>query len=479
MLNLRQKTTFFCIFILFTSAISCADPTAMTGIVTATPNIKIQILGDTAPEYREVSIEIIPQNNCGGNAEVENEIEKSRSIAHTIEVGAGLEVNANGEVGIPGNTANIELGATVSSQLGYAYGTEETLARSITVKAKDGTYVEHRIKQVEIWEVGTARVVIDDTAMEIPFNFRTDFAIQLIDSKELDDKCADIDTPVSISTITPTNTQMPSESPTNTSVPPTNTSVPPTNTSVPPTNTSVPDTDGDGLKDDDEIARGTNPMSPDTDGDGLSDGAEVSQGTDPINSDTDEDGLSDSAEIAQGADPTNSDTDGDGLSDGAEITHGANPTDPDTDEDGLSDGIEIAKGVDPTDSDTDGDGLSDGDEVNIHDTDARYWDTDRDKIPDGYEVTRLQTDPKNPPSCQPLLGNGGEDHVFKSGDTLEKIADKFLGDVLAGPAIIYYANLKNVEDGSYTKITRADSLEPGNRIYIPSPEEAVDYFNCQ
>lgn len=45
------------------------------------------------------------------------------------------------------------------------------------------------------------------------------------------------------------------------------------------------DSDGDGLTDAEEYARGTNPFSPDTDGDGLSDGAEVSSGHDPLKPD--------------------------------------------------------------------------------------------------------------------------------------------------------------------------------------------------
>ena len=43
------------------------------------------------------------------------------------------------------------------------------------------------------------------------------------------------------------------------------------------------DSDGDGLSDEVEIARGTNPYSPDSDGDGVPDGQEVAEGTDPLN----------------------------------------------------------------------------------------------------------------------------------------------------------------------------------------------------
>lgn len=43
------------------------------------------------------------------------------------------------------------------------------------------------------------------------------------------------------------------------------------------------DSDGDGLSDEVEIARGTNPYSPDSDGDGVPDGQEIAEGADPLN----------------------------------------------------------------------------------------------------------------------------------------------------------------------------------------------------
>jgi hypothetical protein len=105
----------------------------------------------------------------------------------------------------------------------------------------------------------------------------------------------------------------------------------------------VLDSDGDGLTDADEIARGTDPMNPDTDADGLGDGAEVTLGTNPMNPDTDADGLGDGAEVTlagAGSCPS--------------------PFDSDSDDDGLSDGVEVnSMGTSPCNADTDGDGLSD------------------------------------------------------------------------------------------------------------------------
>lgn len=158
-----------------------------------------------------------------------------------------------------------------------------------------------------------------------------------------------------------------------------------------------PDTDGDGLKDGEEVNKyKTDPLKADTDGDGLSDGDEVNKyKTDPLKADTDGDGLSDKDELMQyKTDPLKADTDGDGLNDGEELNK--TKTDPlkaDSDGDGLNDGNEVNKHkTDPLKVDTDGDSLKDGEEVNTYKTDPLKKDTDGGTIDDGVEVKR-GTDP--------------------------------------------------------------------------------------
>lgn len=51
--------------------------------------------------------------------------------------------------------------------------------------------------------------------------------------------------------------------------------------------------DGDGLKDGDEVARGTLPNIPDSDRDGLNDSDDIAMGCDPLLADTDGDNCSD------------------------------------------------------------------------------------------------------------------------------------------------------------------------------------------
>ena len=70
----------------------------------------------------------------------------------------------------------------------------------------------------------------------------------------------------------------------------------------------------------------------------------------------------------------------------------------------------------------------------------------------------------------------GEDYTVQADDWLSKLSDKFLGDVLAYGAITHYTNQKNSEDDSYAKITNSDVIEVGDKIYIPTQEEATSYF---
>lgn len=159
------------------------------------------------------------------------------------------------------------------------------------------------------------------------------------------------------------------------------------------------DPDGDGLTNDQEKQFGTDPKNPDSDGDGIKDGDEVNvYHTNPLKKDTDGDGLSDYDEIFKyHTDPLKVDTDGDGLSDYDEVMkYNTNPLKADTDVDGLTDGEEVAKyKTDPLKADTDGDGLNDGEEVLKYKTNPLKADTDGGSVSDGVEVQR-GTNPLDP-----------------------------------------------------------------------------------
>ncbi|MBE7556107.1 MAG: extracellular solute-binding protein [Anaerolineales bacterium] len=65
------------------------------------------------------------------------------------------------------------------------------------------------------------------------------------------------------------------------------------------------------------------------------------------------------------------------------------------------------------------------------------------------------------------------DVTVQGDDWLSKIAEKFLGDPLAFPAIVEATNAKNASDSSYAKIADANVIEVGWKLCIPSGAEAA------
>lgn len=100
-----------------------------------------------------------------------------------------------------------------------------------------------------------------------------------------------------------------------------------------------------------------NPLKSDTDGDGMPDGWEIARGFDPLNAadaggDADGDGLTNLAEFTNKTDPRATDSDADGMTDGWELTNGFNPLNPedallDADRDGVTNLQEFKEGSDP------------------------------------------------------------------------------------------------------------------------------------
>jgi gliding motility-associated-like protein len=196
------------------------------------------------------------------------------------------------------------------------------------------------------------------------------------------------------------------------------------------------DRDGDGVKDDEERADGTDPVdacsfkiasqnaapseawkAADCDNDGLTNQKEKELSTDPLKADTDGDDVPDGVEVTDGTDPLDvdkyKDSDGDVVPDFVELAEETNPTNPkdfkDRDNDAVPDYVEKRDGTSPTNStasfkDTDAGGTPDYVEtilfpiyglpatnLNSRDDDAR--DTDGDGVPDYHEILQ-RTDSK-------------------------------------------------------------------------------------
>jgi len=167
---------------------------------------------DSEPDFQEIRRETVPQDNCGGTTELFNTVEKSETIAHTMEVGQEVGLSAEGEVA-PGGVG-VNLGASVANHYNLQYGVEQSLSRSIQVGAKDGTCMLHEISFLEKWEVGEAVVTVNKQNYKIPYRFRSDFAVRPAGSRDLGCPCSDKLTP--------------------TPRPATATPIPPTPTSPPP-----------------------------------------------------------------------------------------------------------------------------------------------------------------------------------------------------------------------------------------------------
>ncbi len=191
-------------------------------------------------------------------------------------------------------------------------------------------------------------------------------------------------------------------------------------------NSDSDDDDGDGLSNNEERSLGTNPRLVDSDGDRLKDGEEVTRyGTNALLSDTDGDGLPDGDEVlVYKTDPLKTDTDNDGLSDGDEIMrYNTDPIKADTDGDGLKDGEEAKLNTNPWNKDSDNDGLTDWDEVNLYKTNPNKSDSDDDGLSDLDELKKYVTNPLKPDSD----GGGVIDGVEVARGTNPQLAFDDLG----------------------------------------------------
>ena len=72
----------------------------------------------------------------------------------------------------------------------------------------------------------------------------------------------------------------------------------------------------------------------------------------------------------------------------------------------------------------------------------------------------------------PPSQTGGETYAVQADDWLSKLADKFYGDVFAWPAIWEATNAKATEDDSFAVIEDPNVIEVGQKLWIPSQDEA-------
>jgi iron(III) transport system substrate-binding protein len=75
-------------------------------------------------------------------------------------------------------------------------------------------------------------------------------------------------------------------------------------------------------------------------------------------------------------------------------------------------------------------------------------------------------------TAAPLSQEEGTEYIVQADDWLSKLAEKFYGDVLAFPAIVEATNAQAAVDDSYTVIDNPDVIEIGQKLFIPTAQEA-------
>ncbi|MEW5961532.1 MAG: extracellular solute-binding protein [Chloroflexota bacterium] len=75
-------------------------------------------------------------------------------------------------------------------------------------------------------------------------------------------------------------------------------------------------------------------------------------------------------------------------------------------------------------------------------------------------------------AAPPRQDAAGQDYIIQADDWLSKLAEKFYGDVLAYRAIVEATNDKAATDSSYAAITDPNVIEVGQKLYIPTAQEA-------
>ncbi len=73
----------------------------------------------------------------------------------------------------------------------------------------------------------------------------------------------------------------------------------------------------------------------------------------------------------------------------------------------------------------------------------------------------------------------GTEYTVQADDWLSKLAEKFYGDILAYTAIVEATNNKAATDDSYTTIDNPDVIEVGQKLFIPTAQEASTLLDQQ
>ena len=215
------------------------------------------------------------------------------------------------------------------------------------------------------------------------------------------------------------------------------------------------DSDGDSIKDTEEVLLGSDPFSSDSDADGMDDFIELyEKGSNPSKWDSDSDGLSDQEDkkpLSYDL-PKLSEKQAAAFASRNGITEALGSHDADLD--GLSDEFELRRNMDPFDSDSDDDGLSDADELMFYGSNPKRANTQAQVS--GIHVSNFQDKEKIPVGQVMVLGRAAPDTTITIWKLSEDKSDwKEIGESQSDEAGKFLVLSKAVEAGNLSLIASA------------------------
>jgi hypothetical protein len=135
----------------------------------------------------EIELERVPQDNCGGNESLRNDVTRSYTVYRELQVTGSAEVG--GSVDVSGNIvvagATVGLGTKLATELGFTYGQAETVSRNVSVGSLPGTRMVHFVSHQIEWSAGTAAIVVNGRRIEVPYRIQRSYKLMPVGSVQL------------------------------------------------------------------------------------------------------------------------------------------------------------------------------------------------------------------------------------------------------------------------------------------------------
>lgn len=153
----------------------------------SSPLIQV-IKSEQEPVKQTIFIDSVPVANCGGTGNAIYEYEKSHNLSYVAQLDGNIDIKSDGNASIP-NLGELNVGREIASKYNLNYSQTDNVSRKLSLEASSGTKVIYKIRQYELWQKGQVVIVVNgNTIATYNYEFRNDFGIELMDSKQ--DSCS-------------------------------------------------------------------------------------------------------------------------------------------------------------------------------------------------------------------------------------------------------------------------------------------------